>query len=432
MTLKTTLKKQWRGFSALNPSAKMLNTITVLYGIFFAAWGLFFNFFLLGRGFDRELLGLANSMLSAGILVFGLPMGMVSDRIGRKNSIIIGHTILLAGYFVMLLSKSSPVILAALFFAGLGEALFIVSQTPLLAKLSDQETRSTLFSLNRGLATLSGVAGSYLGGQAPLWLEAAFGIDPGTVLSYQGVMMGSIALTLLAYIPLFMIKEPQGAPNAEAQKKQNIKQNINKLQNILQSKLTWKMLAPNLSIGIGASLMVPYLNLFFVEKFNVSDQMLGTMFSLAALITGSSTLLSPRLADKLGSRIRAIVTAQVTSLFFLLALGFSPWIGLALIGFWGRGALMNMVNPLFEAFSLEQVSEEDQGTFNSLMVISWQIGWVVGPFLSGLVQQHFGFTPIFLATACLYGLASFLMWTFFHQMDRREPAQTPQAVLQSP
>ena len=89
---------------------------------------------------------------------------------------------------------------------------------------------------------------------------------------------------------------------------------------------------------------------------------MGTLFSAASLFTGLSILASPWLAHRLGGRIKAIVYAQAASLVFLLTIGFSPWLGLAMIGFLGRGALMNMVNPLYSAFAMEQIDENEQGT----------------------------------------------------------------------
>jgi MFS family permease len=434
MSINTAIKKQWRGFLNLNPSARYFIMITVMFGVFFAGWGLFFNFFILAKGFDRQFLGLTNSILPGTIMLFGIPMGMISDRLGRKRSMILGQLILLAGYLTVVFSSSGGLILLALFIAGVGESLFIVSETPLLMKLTTKENRSTLFSLNRGLSTLAGMVGSYFGGQLPLWFEASFGIHPETAASYQGVMMASVALSFLSFIPLWKIHEPlRSADNGESITTEKGKENRQKngnLQEILRNPTVWKLFVPNLTIGVGAALLIPYLNLFFRERFNTSDQTLGSLFGIAALVTGLSTLFSPKLARITGTRIRAVVLAQGSSLLFLLLLGFSPWMGLAVIGFLGRNALMNMVGPLYDSFALEQVEERQHGTFNSLMMMSWEIGWTVGPFVSGLIQQRYGFTPIFVITAVLYGAAIAMIWFFFRDKEEVEVTVT-NAALQS-
>jgi len=173
---------------------------------------------------------------------------------------------------------------------------------------------------------------------------------------------------------------------------------------------------------MGAALMVPYLNLFLVEKFSISEQLLGTLFSISALLTGTGTLFSPWIARKLGSRIRALVLAQGTSLLFLLTLGFSPWLAAAVIGLWGRNTLMNMAQPLYNAFSMEQVAENEQGTLNSMLSLAWQTGWALMPVVSGFIQENYGFTPIFITTGILYGISTVMIWTFFKNSEETVPS----------
>jgi predicted MFS family arabinose efflux permease len=94
-------------------------------------------------------------------------------------------------------------------------------------------------------------------------------------------------------------------------------------------------------------------------------------------------------------------------------LGFSNQLTYAAIGFLARNALMNMAVPLFDAFAMEQVSQRSQGTVNSLRELSWQMGWAIGPFVSGVVQGAYGFPPLFVVTAVLYAFSTILIWIFF-------------------
>jgi len=74
---------------------------------------------------------------------------------------------------------------------------------------------------------------------------------------------------------------------------------------------------------------------------------------------------------------------------------------------------MNMVSPLFDAFALERSAEAEHGIVTSLRNLAWNVGWTVGPYVSGLVQQRWGFRPLFINTAILYGLAILVTWAFF-------------------
>ena len=80
---------------------------------------------------------------------------------------------------------------------------------------------------------------------------------------------------------------------------------------------------------------------------------------------------------------------------------------------------MNMANPLYTAFSMEACEPQDQGAVSSMLNISWQAGWAVGPILSGIIQQDYGFTPLFVATIILYTISTLLVWVFFKDSESR-------------
>jgi MFS family permease len=419
--------KQWNKFSGLDRSLKMFILSTILFGLFFTVRFLFFNFYILSLGFDKDFLGVANSMAPAATLILGLQAGVLTDRIGRKKASIIGLIVQAAGYATMLLTTSGTMILIALFIAGTGETLYFVSRTPLLTRLTNKQNRDYVFSIDFALSTLAGVVGNSLAGQMPNWFESLFKIPPETTTSYQGVLFASLFLASLALIPIMLIETGSKNQRIGEQKNNNNKSNLlHDLQNIMQNMVVWKLVIPNLLIGFGAALMVPYLNLFFVETFGITNQLLGNLFSAASLVTGLSILAGPWLAGKMGGRIRAIVAAQATSLVFLLAVGFSPWLGLAIIGFLGREALMNMVAPINNAFSMEQIEEDQQGTFNSLLTLSWQVGWTLMPLVSGIIQERYGFPPIFLITGALYTGGTVLLWVFFKDTEESQRPQTSQ------
>jgi predicted MFS family arabinose efflux permease len=153
--------------------------------------------------------------------------------------------------------------------------------------------------------------------------------------------------------------------------------------------------------------------------------LLGMLFSLSSLLIGIGSVIGPRLTTHLNGKIRTVVVTQFASLVFLLIAGFTPSLLLAGIGFLMRAALMNMAAPLYSAFCMEQTPERDQGMVNSVLTISWFLGWAVGPYISGLVQVAYGFAPLFIATAVLYLTAIVTTWVLFHKVDGKQIAISP-------
>ena len=85
-----------------NRDARLFMWATVINGIILSGWQLFFNIYMLQSGFSREFLGIINSLPSLTALLLGIPMGRISDRIGRKTTLI--ATLLLMGIATFLVA----------------------------------------------------------------------------------------------------------------------------------------------------------------------------------------------------------------------------------------------------------------------------------------------------------------------------------------
>jgi MFS family permease len=135
-------------------------------------------------------------------------------------------------------------------------------------------------------------------------------------------------------------------------------------------------------------------------------------------LIGIGSILAPWLSTRLGGKVRAVVVTQFGSLVFLLMTGFAPFLWLSSLGYLVRTALMNMSAPLYSAFCMECTPERHQGFVNSILNLAWNLGWSVGPFISGIVQQNYGFSPLFIATSLLYFLAIIVTWSFFKNSEK--------------
>ena len=396
--------------------------MTIIDGVILSGWQLFFNFYILQSGFNRDFLGLVNSMPSLAGLILGIPLGRISDHIGRKTALIIGLFLTSTFMFAEITFRQPPIIIAAAFMNGTFNMLFIISQAPLMVKISDEENRTMLFSLNYGLQTISGAVGSIFAGQLPAVFGGILHVGAASASAYQAVLIASVLLGTAALIPLFMMAEPRPSRATEARPTaiRSGPPHNPPLPNL--RVLTLKMTASQILIGFGAAILIPYMNVFFKFRFNISDSWLGVLFSLSSLMIGIGTFIGPHLATRLGGKVQAVVATQFSSLIFLLVMGFSPLFWLSAIGYLMRTALMNMASPLYNAFCMERTPEHQQGFVNSVLNLSWNIGWAVGPFISGLVQQNYGFTPLFIATAVLYFAAIVVQWNFFVREERNAPA----------
>lgn len=332
---------------------------------------------------------------------------------------LIGFTLANIAILSMLVINQPILMLVMAFIWGTSGQLYFLSQAPFMMKVSDEKSRDLLFSLSFGVFPLASTLGNALAGVLPDFFSRIFNLPQQSAAAYQAVLIVSVASSFLVLLPILFIKEP---PMVNHTPETPIKHaNFSSIWGILKRPLTIKLTLPILLTGFGAAMVVPYFNIFFSERFRMSDQSLGILFGVSSLMVGLATFIGPRLVNAMGGKIRMIVTSQSVSLIFLVILGFSPFAWLAIFGYLVRGTLMNMVAPLFDAFAMERTIETEQGTINSLRNWAWNVGWAVGPYLSGIIQQRYSFSPLFMITTFLYALATLLTWVFFKNRHSLSP-----------
>ena len=395
--------------------ARLFLIAILIDGVIYSAWSLFFNFYILSLGYDKDFLGLVNSLPSIGALLFSIPIGILSDRIGRRKAMLLGLLVNTIAMGLQVTFTGPSLLLAMVFIGGLGQNLYYISQSPFIMSASDQKTRTLLFSLNFGLVTLSGAVGSLFAGQLPQFFGNVLKVQADSATAYQAVLLCAVALGSLSMLPIFLIHEPPGSRAIAREKRQPI-------GNLLRRPILWKLLLPQVLTGLGAAILIPYMNVFFAERFQLSDETLGTLFSLSALLTGIGTVLGPRIALRLNSKIGTVVLTQAMSLVFLVMLGFTPLAPIAAIGFLARGTLMNMAFPLYNTFTMEQFAPGEQGAANSIFNLGWTVGWAVGPYISGIVQLQYGYQPLFVTTTILYAISTAMTWVFFYGLEKQQTA----------
>ena len=165
-------------------------------------------------------------------------------------------------------------------------------------------------------------------------------------------------------------------------------------------------------ISIGAALLIPYLNLFFKQRFTVADARLGLIFAGLGLATALAALAGPALSARLG-KIRAIVLTQALALPFLALMGATPLLGVAVGAALARSALFNMGTPLYDAFAMERTDEAARPAVIGVINGAYSIGYLFAPLVSTQIQAAYGFTPLFVITLVCYALAVLAKYWFF-------------------
>ncbi|WP_440119091.1 MFS transporter [Paenibacillus sp. QZ-Y1] len=417
---------------------QMFFLASILYQIGNGMFSVLYNLYIQGLGYNDTMNGQIVSIQSLATAIMFVPIGLCGDLFNRKRLLITGA--LFSGIFLIGRSfdySASGLIWFAVF-SGLFAGVFQVLAIPYLAENVKKSQRLKMFSYYSSLVLASQVLGSLGGGIfADLLHSAGFA----KVTGLQTVLFVGGAATLAAFIPLLFVTNDKVAPQTTVlpqpaalsaeevihvspnqRDKDKHDANIKKKD----SRLIGQFVVTQLLIGLGSGLVVPYLNLYFTNRFSVSLSAMSLLISLGQIMTIVSMLIGPTLAAKVGS-VRAVVIFQVMSLPFLLLTGFTNLLFIASVSFLFRQALMNAANPIHSAILVDRISDKRRGIANSLMQTAFMIGWAtMGPVQSYLVTTYgtyWGYAITFSITGSLYVISSLMYYMMF-----KEPKPSARAL----
>lgn len=383
----------------ISRNARLFLIGTFFMGMGFSGFMLLFNLYLKAIGFPEGRIGNIISISTIGTVVMAIPASILIRRISIKRILLLATPIATFSYLIQVSTTTYHVILAGGLMAGFTAVFSRVAAAPFFMRNSTPRERPYLFSMQFALALVAGIFGNLLGGYLPGVIEKT-GMTP--YLAYRYTLCIFALLVLLAVIPYLMIKEKH------VRERDPLK--------IYSWRLIIKLFIPGLLVGIGAGLSIPFLNLYFKDIFKATTHLIGILYSGQQLLMITGLLLAPVIAERIG-KVRTVVISQLVSIPFLVILGLTNVLFLAVIAFLVRAALMNMAQPLFTNFAMEKVNHDEQPFTNALLVIAWTAGWGVSASIGGFLIERFSYTAPFFITSFLYFASTVVIFFFFRKAE---------------
>ncbi|MGB9590797.1 MAG: MFS transporter, partial [Candidatus Hydrothermia bacterium] len=328
-----------------------------------------------------------------------LPSAYISFRI-RPFYMLFGS--LLSGGFgilLLILSPSPIAIFLSATFTGVSSALSSASFSPFMLRLVGHDTAPFLFSAQWSVATLGGFLGNIAGG----WLS---------VVGYRWAFVFSLGFQLAAILLALALRPPH---ITEARKRITFLSGLRgNWRGIVKLGITQGF------IGLGAGLFVPFINLYFRDRFDLPTSAIGILYGVQSICLFLSGLLTPYVVSRLG-KIRTVIVTQALSLPFNAALAFSWNLTISSISFWIRGGLMNMAQPMMSNYAVESVRPKLRGTATALMSLFWMGCFSLSNLAAGFIMERYGFSLPILLGAGFYLISTLLIWWWFGRRVREVP-----------
>ncbi|RXJ01790.1 MFS transporter [Anaerobacillus alkaliphilus] len=405
---------QYKGY---NSNVRLFLLSSILGHIGMGIFMIIYNYYIRELGFDEQVNGKVIAMTATAQAIMLLPAGILSDRIGRKKVIFIGGLLSAIVFLSRAIFVEESLLLTAAFLSGIFMAFIQVSTIPLLAENSNEKQRVHLFSFNFAIMMVASVIGNMLGGSLSDGLQ--------TFLSLDGVT--SIRITLIigalfffsSLIPIVKIRERKKTVTEVKERKSY----LHLLKTNKGVKIILLFAVAQLIIGFGSGLVIPYLNLYFTDRFEVSKSLVGVILSLGQAMTAVAMLIGPLVVSRFGE-VRAVVILQLSSIPFLLLTAFTENLLFAVLGFLFRQALMNAGNPIQMSLMMRSVDDSMKGLANSVGQMVFSLGWaVMGPVSTGIVMlygSYYGYAYVFSITAALYVIGSVYFFLVFRNVDKQK------------
>ncbi|HUV30443.1 MAG TPA: MFS transporter [Acidobacteriota bacterium] len=406
--VRASLAEYVRHVRMFSRNARLYLTGSFLMAINFAVFQLLFNLYLRENGFAESAIGQVLSARGLGMVLIAVPAALLLSRIRLKPVLLLAGTLFAffsAGMCVFLdLSHLRGLALLV----GMAFSFYRVASGPFYMRNSSRLERTHLFSFSFAMMILANMVGSAGSGNLVTLMTSLTG---DLILGYRYTLLLGILVGLTALIPFSMIKA--AAPSAEENR---ITLTLSQLKR--RGRFYVKISSANLLIGLGAGLIIPFLNLFFRDRFDLPPDRIGWYFFAVSCSMFFGTLSGPVLAKRLGL-VRTIVITQLASIPFMFVLAYSYVLPLVVAAFVLRGGLMNLGVPISTNFGMEMAEKNEQGLVNALLMVSWTGSWMLSALIGGFVIERFGYTVALNVSIVLYVFSSLVYWGFFRNAERK-------------
>lgn len=366
-------------------------------------------------GVSAAVIGLTLSTFALARLILNVPLGILSDRYGRRLLLVSGPLVTAVGMIGSGLAGDIYQLLAWRFVAGAGSAMYMTGAQIYLADISTPENRARFIGTNQG-ALLFGVSiGPGIGGiVAEFWgLSAPFHV----------VGVAALIATVYAYIriPETRPETPEPAP-AQQPTAPGAKPPRRAWVTLLLSRDFLAVASVTLAIFFTrTAARQTIMPLLAAARFGFTAGTLGILFTVMSVI--NLILIAPAawIADRFG-RKAAIIPSGLATAAALMLMGLSGTTTIFIVAAILLALGTSIAGPAPAAYAADIAPPHLRGLAMGMYRSSGDIGFMVGPPLLGWVADHTSYSTALISNAALVAITALFFLTARETIQR--PART--------
>jgi MFS transporter, DHA1 family, solute carrier family 18 (vesicular amine transporter), member 1/2 len=335
------------------------------------------------------VVGLLFGSFGITLLTVSVPMGALSDRLGRKRPMMAALFVLALSTLAFAYARSLPMLFFARMLQGAADAVTWVVGFALITDLYGDAERGRAMGLAMAGSTLGIIVGPLLGG----WLYEV-----------GGIRLPFLVVAALATLDLaaFSVVTP----------------NTVRVNSATVS--TWEVLRVR-PIAICALLVVasaatmamlePVMPLVFESQLGLKPAAIGTLFGIAGIASSAMHPVYGRLSDRGGAR-RLMTMGLIGSAAVLPILNLASDFRSAAIAMTLTSMMFGMIiTPSLTYFAqlASNAGFKAFGVVYGIYNVAWAVGLMAGPALGGFFLERAGFGRLTLGWSALLLVASVML-----------------------
>ncbi|MBV6826521.1 MFS transporter [Pseudomonas sp. PD9R] len=344
--------------------------------------------FAMSLGSTPATIGLLAICQSVGVLLMGLPAGLMVDRFGPKRLLIIG-SITVGGLYLLLSQASNVATLAVV--VSLVSCLMPLRSVALSALFMQKISQV-------GVTKAGWFRGCYMGGQVLLAPLAAAAMIGHFGYPYSYLLIGGCFTLLLVF--LSPVTRTYRKPSSEAPplSLQALKQQLSVLRSDpqLRRNCTWE-----LALQATNQFFTFFIAIIAIKRFHVELAAATSLITLNGVCYVAALLFAGRLAQRFGEsvlrRLGCVLSASA-----LLALGLADSIQIMRLAAPLLGAGMGMIQVISLSGLARCGARHGPGRVSGVTIFLFPLGGLLGSALGGIVGDYLDLQTVFFLLAPVF------------------------------
>lgn len=414
----------WHRVRQFTPNARWIILSQAVSRLGFGVYQAIFNLFLLSLGYSTTYVG--------GLLAFGLYTmaigallaGPYTRRVGEKNALMLSSLISGLAAAMQVVYPEPAILFFMTILFNFGVSLQVSSYSPLIAESSTAYERTHLFGTSQASRIGSSFIGSTIAGFLPGFFSLWLVVPIDSPVTFQIALILWFIPYIISIIPLSFLKHQIPLDAREVIINQHETYGTQETpEPKFRVSIIIRFLIISTLIGLGAGLIVPLINVWFWEFYNLPTPLVGLIVATGQATMATGVLLSPILSTRIG-KVRTVVITQALSLPFIIVLAtiVNPYIAIA--AYILRNAFMNSGMPVGTTLRMELVPRRWRSNLAALNMSAQGFGRATSVQFAGQLFDQGEYLLPFWLTFGFYGSQVVLYALFFSKLDTK-PSKKP-------